>query len=239
MDEKRYLVDAHCHLEEIKEYTPKDVLPVTCGYSHTSNLRNIDVAKKLKIPFVLGIAPQTAIKQDLKELDDWTETIRNTKPNAIGEIGLDFHWSKGDEDVKKEGIVFKRMVDLAEEMKLPIVIHSRKAEKECLDYLKERKFKHGIMMHFFSGTENIAMSAVELGAIISITPLHSKERRKVINAVPLENIVIETDAPYVVRTPEEVIQSAQYVSEVKGLDLETVTKQTAINAAKFFKFQLK
>ena len=131
------------------------------------------------------------------------------------------------------------MVELAEEMKLPVVIHSRKAEKECLDYISERKFSHGIMMHFFSGTEEIAQKAIELGAIISVTPLHSKERRKVINATPIENIVIETDAPYVVRTPEEVIQSAQYVSEVKDLDLEKVKRKTAENAARFFKFEIK
>jgi TatD DNase family protein len=233
------LVDAHCHIEEIKNYSPKGVLPVTCGYSHTSNLRNIEIAERLGIPFVLGIAPQTAIKQDIKDLDKWIDTIRGTKPNAIGEIGLDFHWAKGEEDVKKEWIVFKRMVDLAEEMKLPVVIHSRKAEKECLEYLLERKFSDGIMFHFYSGNEETAKKAVDIGAIISITPLHSKERRKVINAVPLENIVVETDAPYVVRLPEDVIQSVQYVAEVKCLEIDEVKTKTAKNAARFFKFNVK
>ena len=232
------IVDAHCHLESIKGYTLKDTLPVTCGYSHSTNLKNIEIAQRLRIPFALGIAPQTAIKNDLKDLELWAETIRKARPNAIGEIGLDFHWAKGNEDIAKEQIVFDRMVGLAEEMKLPVVIHSRKAEEKCIEYLRERKFKHGIMLHFFSGDERTAKMALDLGAMISFTPLHSKERRKVINIVPLENVLIETDAPYVVRTPDEVIQSAEYVSEIKKIELNEVKEQTAKNALKFFNFKL-
>jgi TatD DNase family protein len=130
------------------------------------------------------------------------------------------------------------MVELAEEMKLPVVIHSRKAEKECIDYLKERKFKNGVMLHFYSGDEKTALSAIDLGALVSVTPLHSKERRKVISSVPIENLVIETDAPYVVRTPNEVSQSAEYVAEVKGMSIDEVRKITLKNTIKFFKFDI-
>jgi TatD DNase family protein len=232
------LVDAHCHLESIKGYTPKGVLPVTCGFSHSSNLQNIEIAHRLGIPFVLGIAPQTAIKSDLKDIELWVDTIRNAKPNAVGEIGLDFHWGKTEEDFAKERKVFDRMLELAERMKLPVVIHSRKAEKECVEYLKERKFGHGIMLHFFSGDENVAKLALDIGAYISFPPLRSKERRKVINSIPMENMLIETDAPYVVRLPEEVIKAAEYVAEVKRLEVDEVVERTAKNAMSLFRFKV-
>lgn len=239
MQRKFTIVDAHCHLNEVADdYVINETLPVTCGYSHGSNLKNIEIAKKLGVPFALGIAPQTAIKQDLKDLEMWAETIMKAKANAIGEIGLDYHWAENQEHVRKEKIVFERMIKLAEEMRLPVVIHSRKAELECLEWLEERKFSHGIMMHFFSGDEKTAARAVEMGAMISVTPLHSKERKKVINSIPLEHIVIETDAPYVVRTPDEVVQSAHYVAEVKNIDLDEVKAQTMKNALKFFNFRV-
>lgn len=234
-----FLIDSHCHLESIKSFAPSDdVLPITCGYSHTSNLKNIDIARKFNVPFCLGIAPQTAIKQGTAQLEEWCGTILKNKPNAIGEIGLDHHWAENDAHIASERVVFDRMISLAEEMDLPVVIHSRKAENDALVELKKRKFENGIMMHFFSGTVKDAELALSMGAILSIICLHSKSRKDVIKLAPLESIVIETDAPYVGRKPEDVLEAAKYVAEVKGLDVEVVASQTAKNAAKFFKIKL-
>jgi len=232
------LVDAHCHLSDIKDYKPTGrVLPVTCGYSHASNIKTVEIAKKLNLPFSLGIAPQSAIgNTDLSHLEEWVEFIRKSRPNAIGEIGLDYHWAKCEEDVKREEEVFARMLDLAEEMGLPIVIHSRKAMRDVIDTLKMRKTCPPFMMHFFSGTPSEARWVVERGGLISIPPLHSKERRIVIEETPLENIVVETDSPYIVRTPEQVDESVEYVAEVKNIDFDVAAEQTARNAHRFFNF---
>jgi len=228
-------VDAHCHLESMKNYTPSDkVLPVTVGYSHSSNRKNIEIARKFNLPFVLGIAPQTAIKEDISKLEEWVDLIRKNPPNAIGEIGLDYHWAKNEQDIKNEKIVFDRMLDLADEMNLPVVIHSRKSTTDVLDILEKRNFTKGIMLHFYSGTVEEAKRALSMGAYISIPTLHSKERRNVINITPLEGIVIETDSPYCTRSPDDVIKAAQYVAEVKNLDVEVVGEKTASNAKKFF-----
>jgi len=229
-------VDAHCHMESMK-YIPSDkVLPVTVGYSHSSNRKNIEIAKKYGIPFVLGIAPQTAIKEDISKLDEWVDLIRNNPPNAIGEIGLDYHWAKNDKDIENEKIVLNRMLDLADEMDLPVVIHSRKSTSDVLDILEKRKPK-GIMMHFYSGTVEEAERALSMGGYVSIPTLHSKERRNVINVIPIEHILIETDSPYCTRSPDDVIKAAQYVAEVKNLDVEFVGEKTAANAKKFFNIQ--
>lgn len=234
------LIDSHCHLESIKNYKLSEhVLPVTVGYSNSSNLKNIEIAKKLNIPFVLGIAPQTAQKEGVSKLSEWVEIIKNAnpKPNAIGEIGLDNHWAKTSEDKEKQRIVFNSMLMLAGRMNLPIVIHARDSVNEVLKIIKnfkEHDFTGKIMMHFFSGNDKEALEAVDIGAYISIPPLHSKERRKVINSITLDSMLVETDAPAVVRLPEDVEKSVSYISEVKNLDFNTVSEQTAKNAIKFF-----
>lgn len=232
------LVDSHCHLMDMKDYKPsKEVIPVASSYSHNKNVKNVEIAKKFKVPFTLGIAPQSVIgDRDLTSLDEWLDFIRRSKPNAIGEIGLDYHWAKGEEDVKKEELVFGKMLDLAEEMKLPAVIHSRQATPDIIDTFKMRNFSLPIMMHFFSGTVSEAKWFAERGDFISITPMHSKSRKEVIKEIPLGNLLVETDAPYVVRTPEQVKESVQYIAEIKNLDFDIVAEQTAKNAHSLFKF---
>ena len=229
------LVDSHCHLDRIRGYSPPPgLIPVTVGYSHASNQKAAEIAKSLSIPFVLGIAPQTAIKEDISKLDEWIAFIRQNKPNAIGEIGLDYHWAKDEHDIEKEKIVFNRMLDLAQEMRLPLVIHARQATSDVLDFLELRGFDMPFMLHFFSGTLHEAERAVSMGGYISITPLHSKTRREAIKAIGLDRLLVETDSPYIARKPEDVIGAVEYISEVKDINWEEVAEKTAENAKRFF-----
>lgn len=232
------LVDSHCHIFDVKGYVPsEELVVVSSGYSHSTNVKNVELARRLDIPFSLGIAPQSVIgDHDLSALDEWVGFIRKNRPNAIGEIGLDYHWAKCDEDIKKEELVFRKMLDLAEEMKLPVVIHGRKATSDILDTFRMRNFELPIMMHFFAGSVSEAKWVAEKGDFISIPPLHSKERRSVIREIPLENLLVESDAPYVVRKPEQVKDAVSYIAEVKELDFDTVAEQTTKNAHSFFKF---
>ena len=236
------LVDAHCHLDcfsqEKLDSLPEGIIPVTSGYSHKSNLKNAEIAKKLKIPFTLGIAPQTALSEGVGKLPEWIEFIKKHSPNAIGECGLDFHWSKNDADIEKEKIVFGKMIGLAEEMGLPLVIHSRKSDPAVLDALEAFGWKNGFMMHFFSGNGADAERAVRMGGIISIIGMHAKGRQEAIERVPLEKIVVETDAPYAFRNIDGIHEGIKYVAEVKGLAEEKVAKAAAANAIKFFNIKL-
>jgi len=243
------LVDAHCHLFDIKRYDiPKDIIPVVVGYSDSSNKKAFALAKTKNYPFVLGIAPQTAIKEGLDKLESWVSFIRESKPNAIGEIGLDYKWARNKEDVEKERALFRKMIALADEMRLPMVIHSRDkpndiirkddgvpiaAVDECIKMMEGKRF----VMHFFSGTEEQAVRAIELGGYISIIHMRSKERRKVINSVPMDKILIESDAPFVGRTPESIREAVDYIAEVKDMEPEIVAKMSADNAMRFFGFQ--
>ncbi len=233
------LVDSHCHLQEIKHYAIKDVLPVVCGYSHPSNIKAAEMAKKSNLPFCLGIAPQSVIKlPDLAQLDEWIDYIKKQKPNAIGECGLDYHWAKEKKEIEREEITFYRMIELAEETRLPLVIHARQAMRDVIDALRIKNFGNRVMFHFFSGKMADAERAISNNSLISITPLHSKERREIIGKTPLENLVVETDAPYVGRTPDDVRQAIAYIAEIKKLDFEIVASQTARNALEFLNFTI-
>ena len=93
-------------------------------------------------------------------------------------------------------------------------------------------------MHFYSGGEEQAVRITVAGGYISIMHLHSKERRKVINSVQLDRLLIESDSPYVGRTPETVREAAAYIAEIKGLAVDEVAKATAENAMRFFGFKV-
>jgi TatD DNase family protein len=245
------LVDSHCHLFDMKGYSlPRDLAAVVVGYSPGSNAKAAEWGKK-GFPTVMGIAPQTAIKRDdLAELCSWMDFIRQNRPNAIGEVGLDYKWAGDAAQVEKERGVFRAMIDLADEMKLPLVIHSRNrpdagahgsgegvpkdAIAEILGMVEGRRF----VMHFYSGDEAQARRIVDMGGFISVTHMRSKERRKVINTVPLDRLMVESDAPYVGKTPESIREAIAYVAEVKGLSAEDAGRQTAENAAGFFGFSL-
>ncbi|MCI0504084.1 TatD family hydrolase [Candidatus Micrarchaeota archaeon] len=240
------LIDSHTHLYDMKKgyALPPDIYPVVVGYSHGSNRKAVETARAGGYPFVLGIAPQTTIKEGTERLDEWVEFIRASRPNAIGEVGLDYKWAQTMEQVEGEKRVFARMVSLAREMDLPLVIHSRDnpndnglpkdAVEDILGMVGGMRF----LMHFYSGTEEQAQRVVGMGGYISMAHMRSKERRKVINTVPLDRLLIESDSPYIGRTPESVREAAAYIAEVKGLETGQVADATAQNAMRFFNFRL-
>jgi TatD DNase family protein len=148
-------------------------------------------------------------------------------------------------------MVFDRMLALAVEMKLPLVIHSRNrpAEEAGKEGVPEDAIadilaaltdaEHAgtrFVMHFFSGSVEQAEKVVAAGGYISVTHMRSKERRKVINTVPLDRLLVESDSPYVGRTPESVRDAVAYIAEAKGLSVEQVAEATAANARRFFGF---
>ncbi len=240
------LVDAHTHLFDMKKgYSlPGDIYPVIVGYSYSSNKKAVECAKAGGYPFALGIAPQTAIKEGSSRLAEWCDFIRKSRPNAIGEVGLDYKWAKTGGDIEAERAVFSGMIGLAKEMGLPLVIHSRNnpeenglpkdAVEDILPMVSGMRF----LMHFYSGSEEQAARIVAMGGYISMAHMRSKERRKVINSVPLDRLLVESDSPYVGRTPESVREAVAYIAEVKGLEPGYVAEATARNSAGFFGFHL-
>lgn len=236
------LVDTHCHLFDLpKDYRlPENTFPVVVGYNNSSNKKVMNYLGKY--PIAIGIAPQTSIKEDYSKVDDWCKFVEENahKANAIGEIGLDYKWAENEEHVKNERELFERMLKIAKKYNKPIVIHSRNnpnensVPKNAIDEILGKISGFKFLMHFYSGNAVQAKKILEMGGYISISHLRSKDRRKVIEICPLERMVVESDCPYIGKTPQVIWEAAQYIAEVKGIPIEEVCKKTTENAFEFF-----
>lgn len=236
------LVDTHCHLFDLsKEYVlPENISPIVVGYNNSSNKK---VMKYLgKYPIAIGIAPQTTIKEDYSRIDEWCAFVDENaaSANAIGEIGLDYKWAENQEHVMRERELFDRMLKIAKKYNKPIVIHSRNNPNKnevpvnAIDEILGKIDGFRFLMHFYSGNADQAKRILEMGGYISISHLRSKDRRKVIEICPIERMVVESDCPYIGKTPQVIWEAAQYIAEVKGIPIEEVCKKTTENAFEFF-----
>jgi TatD DNase family protein len=163
---------------------------------------------------------------------------------AVGEIGLDYYWDNESHDVQKKWFV--RQLELARELDLPVIIHSRDAAEDTLHIMKE--YAEGLrgVIHCFSYSKEIAQEYVNMGFHIGIggvvTFKNGKKLKEVAEAVPLERILLETDAPYLAPEPYRgkrnssvyIPYIAQAIADIKGITYEEVVAQTEQNAKTLF-----
>lgn len=268
------LFDSHAHLNN-EDNTPEDVKKLAelieasdvtymmdVGFDLGSSKAAIDHSAKYPWCYaVVGCHPHDAKTMDDMTLEMFRALAKKPKVQAIGEIGLDFHYDLSDRDVQREW--FRKQIRLANELKMPIVIHSRDADQEVLDILKEEQAfsderkswfpskKDGnsdarVLLHCFSGSGELGQQYVKLGATLSIagpvTYKNNKKTIKVVEAVSLDELLIETDSPYLTPVPfrgkknmsQYVEFTAKKVAEIKGISYEEVAKVTMENAKRFF-----
>lgn len=180
----------------------------------------------------------------------FTKQLTNQKVVAIGEIGLDYNWNKvgdviGEEAREIQQKWFRRQLDLAQEMKLPVCIHSRDAKEDTLAILNEYETVSGVI-HCFSYDRETAQKCLEKGLYLAFggtsTYLSNEELREVIKMTPMNRILLETDAPYLspskVRKELNTSKNIQYVieliAELKGLSFDEVVEQTNENVKRLF-----
>lgn len=222
----------------------------------------------------IGYHPHEANEMGDVELEMIRALAKKPKVMAIGEIGLDFHYEYSPKDIQRD--VFRRQIDLANQLKMPIVIHSREADQEVMDILKEEgafseerkswfqkrplpkedaeKNRNWInaasdarvLLHCFSGSREMGEQYVKLGGTLSIAgPVTYKNNRKttdVVTAVPLEFMLIETDAPFLAPEPKRgkanmspyIEFTAMRVAAIKGRTLHETARITTENAKRFF-----
>ena len=161
---------------------------------------------------------------------------------AIGEIGLDYHHVTDKYEQERERKNFLMLLSHAKELDKPVVIHSRDAEEVCLDILARENIPHAIM-HCYSGPLDVAQKAVAMGYLISIPTnlAKSKQKKKLVSEIPLENLVLETDSPYLSpdkerNEPTNIRRTAELIAEIKEISFEEVASQTTKNASNFFGF---
>lgn len=261
------LFDSHAHInseryngserEKVIEAIEKSNLSyvMDVGYDLESSVMAIKQAEKYPWCYaVIGCHPHDTKTMDEATLAMFKGLAKKPKVKAIGEIGLDFYYNHSEKDVQEYW--FRRQAQLAVELDMPIVIHDRDANDEVMRILKEegvfskaRTEKLGdakLLMHCFSGSRELARQYVKLGATISVAgPVTYKNARKIVEVVqevPLEHLLIETDSPYLtpeplrgkVNRPDYVEYTARKVAEIKGISYEEAARITCENAKKFF-----
>ncbi len=260
------LFDSHAHLnseryegerDQIVEAIERSELAyvMDIGYDLESSVMAIEHAKNYPWCYAaVGCHPHETKTMDEATFVMFKGLAKKPEVKAIGEIGLDFYYDHSERDVQRYW--FRRQVQLAMELEMPIVIHDRDANGEVMHILKEegvfgrtRAEKLGdakLLMHCFSGSKELALQYVKLGATISIAgPVTYKNARKsieVVEAVPIEHLLIETDAPYLTpepfrgktNRPDYVEYTASKIAEIKGISYEEAARITCDNAKKFF-----
>jgi TatD DNase family protein len=254
------LIDSHAHLE-MPDFK-KDLEAViqrakgsgveyifTVGTEKRDWKRALEIADSHpSIYAILGVHPHNA-----KEIDDQTypmlkELCRHGKVKAYGEIGLDFFRNLSPRDIQLKR--FREQIGLAKELGLPIVVHDREAHQETLEILKSEKAEEcGGIIHCFSGDDEMAKVCMDMGFYISIsgsiTFKNAERFRETVKRIPLESLLVETDAPFITpepfrgkrNEPSYVRYTAQKVAEIKKVSFEKVAEITAENALRVYRLQ--
>lgn len=242
------LVDVHCHLtarefegkvlQVVKEAVEAGVvLIITSGLGYRDALKALEISDGVRVHPSIGVAPY-----DLEGYEDVLKLIEREKSRivAIGEVGLDY-WRGSREHRLLQQMIFEEFIDLAKSLDLPIIVHSRSAGKYALEMLL-RKRAEQVVMHAFDGSATHAVRVAGKGYMFSIPPsiARSRQKQKLVERLPLENILLESDAPVLapsrneVNHPRNVRISAEWISRIKGVSLERVEEKTTQNALELF-----
>ena len=253
-------IDSHAHIDGKEFDADRDevierarvagvttILNVGTGDPHSGAFeRAVELGQKHEnIYTAIGTHPHDARLYD-DQAEEKIKTLTNSeKVIAWGEIGLDFHYDNSPRDVQVS--VFKRQLHAANECDLPVVIHTREAETETIEILKSVETKRRGVFHCFSGSLDLAKSAIELGFMISfsgiVTFKKADELRAVAKEVPLDRLLIETDCPYLTpipyrgkrNEPAYVVEVARCLAGIHNLDIEEMARITSDNFRRFFR----
>ena len=202
-----------------------------------------------RYPFVygaIGVHPDEVGDLDEEKIAWMRKLCEKEKTVAVGEIGLDYYWEEPAHDIQKKW--FEAQMDLARQVKLPVIIHSRDAAKDTLDMMKAAKAGDiGGVVHCFSYTREMAREYLNMGFFLGIggvlTFNNARKLKEVVEYIPLESIVLETDCPYLAPVPNRGKRNSslnlpyvvEAVSQLKGVDPETVVKVTWENGKRLYR----
>ena len=252
LDDTRFDEDREKLIEEIKK---ADITKfVSAGYSIEGSKKGVELSKKYEYIYTTcGISPndipqtEEELWKDIEKIRDLVqENIKDKKVVAIGEIGLDYYWEKDLQRREWQKQAFVKQIEIANEFDLPIVIHTREAVMDTLEILKENTVNKKGIFHCCPLNRELVKEALKLGFYISfagpITFKNSKNANEIIQMVPNDKMLIETDSPYLApepvrgtrNDPRNVKYIAQKIADVKEITLKEVATVTYENAKKIF-----
>lgn len=251
------MIDTHCHVD-FKEYNKNrnEVMEraqhklnaiINSGASLGGNRRTLKLLEEYPgfLYPTLGFHPSNASKADQNIIEQAIGEIRDNidKAVAIGETGLDFHEVKEEKAKKRQLTVFNTFIELAIDYQLPIVIHARDAESKALDIVKKFSSIPDVIFHCYGGDAETADKIIDEGYYLSFSTIicFSKHHQDLAREIPLENILTETDSPYLSpfkgmrNEPAFVEEVINTLAQVKNISREKVDAETEKNAKKIFR----
>ncbi len=222
---------------------------INVGASLESTRRSIELAEKY--PFVYasaGVHPSETAELDENNFEWLRKQCVHRKVVAIGEIGLDYYWEEPAHEIQK--LWFSRQLDLAKAIRKPIIIHSRDAAKDTYDIMSAHGAKEtGGVIHCFSYSAEMALEYVKMGFYIGVggvvTFKNGRKLKEVVEAVPIEWILLETDSPYLAPEPNRGMRNsslnlpyiAEQIAEIKGMTYDEVISVTTENAKRMYQIE--
>ncbi|MDR1416714.1 MAG: TatD family hydrolase [Prevotellaceae bacterium] len=259
------MIDTHCHIfdeafdddrdEAVRRAQAAGValllMPNVDSGTYAGMMRTAGMFPKICLPMV-GVHPTSITGENVeRELDFVRGALEKNPPKtfvALGEIGVDCYWSK--EHVAQQLVAFERQLLLAEQHKLPVVIHARDSLGEILDVLRSVKPKVKGVFHAFSGSIELYHDIKELGdyklGIGGVVTFKNAKLPDIVRQAPLSDLLLETDAPYLAPAPFRGKRNesaylplvAQKIAEIKGVSAEEVAEVTTNNAIRLFDLQM-
>lgn len=250
-----YLIDTHSHVDMIEQISVDEVIQnakdngvkkiiVPCAYPKDVDKIFELVNKYDELYGLLGVHPSEVKDWDDSLIDKITEYSKNNKIAGIGEIGLDYYWDKSFNDLQKE--VFIKQIKLANKLGLPISIHDREAHKDTFDILTEYNKGSKIVMHCFSGSVEFARECVKQGWYLAlggvVTFKNAVKMKEVAVDMPLDRLLLETDAPYLAPVPYRGKENqpscvrlvAEEIASLRGISYNEVAEASSANAELVF-----
>ena len=252
------MFDTHCHLNDEKllprvEEVINDAkeagvnLFLVIGWDKESSICAVKLAERFDCVYAaIGFHPENIFDVTDEDFDETMKYINHPKVVAVGEIGLDYYWTKDpiQRELQKEWFI--KQIDFANEHKKPISIHNREAFQDSLEILKEHRPLYGGVMHCYSGSVELLKEVLDLGLYIGldgpVTFLNAKTPKEVCEAVPLDRLLTETDSPYLsphplrgtVNEPKNLGWIVNEMARLKGLSKKHVMEVTYNNGLTLF-----
>ena len=201
-------------------------------------------------PFIygaIGVHPDEVGELDEEKMQRMEKLLSGEKMVAVGEIGLDYYWDKEKRDLQKKWFI--RQLELARQLDLPVIIHSREAAADTMEIMKQHAKGLDGVIHCFSYSLEQAKEYVNMGFYLGIggvvTFKNAKKLKEVVGKIPLESLVLETDSPYLAPVPNRgkrnsslnLVYVAEEIAALKGVSYEEVVRQTTENAKKLYRLE--
>lgn len=253
------IFESHAHYEDQQFDEDRDALlagfkdhgigyVVNVASSMETTEKSLALAKKYPWMYAsVGVHPSDTEELNEENMQKLKSACSHEKCVAVGEIGLDYYWDKEPEVRQRQRYWFERQIDLAREMKLPMIIHSRDAAKDTLDIIQKKHGEEiGGVIHCFSNSLEFAKIYVDMGFYIGIGGVVTFKNSKVLKEVaawtPLERILLETDCPYLAPVPNRGKRNsslnlpyvAETIAQLKGISSDEVIRATCENAKRMY-----